>query len=551
MMGRPLSLLLAALVAFTPFRAQAFQAPVPPPPLLVPGDEPVVVTEHELRTSNGIVAYEARAGRIPIRNDESGEVRGHIFFVAYVAKSAGSHPRPITFIWNGGPTTNSLLLHTEMFGPRRIVKDRFVDNAQSLLTVSDLVFMDPVGTGFSRPESAESEGEFLSVLGDFAATAEFIRAYRARFDAQGQPLFLAGESYGTWRVSGVAELLAKRGIRLDGAILISGGIPGSGMPAAFSDAMDVPARTAAAFYHKKLAPDLMRDRGTTLKKAAAWAKDVYWPALRAIDKLEPGQREEIARSLARYTGVPATAINRKTLVMTNRQYLRTLIGADPAHVLDTFDMRIAGPEPEDPGYAQAITGYLRGALGYRTDLAYTGIEDGYMPMPGPERRSTGMRWSYNHVTITPEMLKRAQQGGGPPGSLPWLQNAMHMEPQLRVFVAAGRYDSLNMCEGNEAIVEGLDRALSRRFTTRCYEGGHMIYRDELSRIALSNDIEDFVRHAANPKLIANGVPTSPSAALSSTARPAYQDEEATPHEIDPILVQSRGTPASPQRPRSA
>ncbi|HET8749328.1 MAG TPA: peptidase S10, partial [Sphingomicrobium sp.] len=384
MMLRRLSLLLAplaALAAFAPVEADA--APAPPPPMLVPGDEPVVVTEHQLHTRGGILAYEARAGRIPIRNDESGEVRGHIFFVAYVAKDAGPEPRPITFIWNGGPTTNSLLLHTEMFGPRRIEQDRFVDNPQSLLTVSDLVFMDPVGTGFSRPESAASEEEFLSVLGDFAATAEFIRAYRARFAAGDQPLFLAGESYGTWRVSGVAELLARHTVQVDGAILISGGIPGSRMPVSFGDAMYVPARTAAAYFHKKLAPDLMKDREATLRKAAAWAKEVYMPALRSIDRLPPRQREAIARELARYTGVPAATIDRRTLAMTNRQYLHTLIGPDPAHVLNTFDMRIVGPEPDDPGYSKAIANYLRGELGYRTDLAYTGIEDGYMPMPGP------------------------------------------------------------------------------------------------------------------------------------------------------------------------
>jgi carboxypeptidase C (cathepsin A) len=482
------------------------------------------------------MAYEARAGRIPIRNDESGEVRGHMFFVAYVASSAGTEPRPITFIWNGGPTTNSLLLHTEMFGPRRIEKDRFVDNPQSLLTVSDLVFMDPVGTGFSRPASAASEGEFLSVLGDFAATAEFIRAYRARFAAEDQPLFLAGESYGTWRVSGVAELLARRAVRLDGAILISGGIPGSGMPAAFSDAMYVPSRTAAAFFHRKLAPDLMKDRDATLRQATAWARNIYMPALRSIDSLTTGQRETIARELARYTGVPPAAIDRKTLVMTNRQYLHTLIGADPAHVLNTFDMRIVGPEPEDPGYPKAISNYLRGELGYRTDLAYTGIEDGYMPMPGPERRSTGERWSYNHVTITPEMLKRAQQGGGPPGSLPWLQNAMRIEPGLRVFVAAGRYDSLNMCEGNRAIVQGLEPALSRRFTTRCYEGGHMIYRDEPSRLELSKDIADFARAAVDrPR-------ASTSSKPSSILRPAHKD---------PVLVQGRSGSTSARRKRSS
>ena len=111
---------------------------------LVSGDEPIVVTAHQIKTAKGTLNYEARAGRLPIRNDESGEVRGYIFFVAYVQKTAGP-PRPLTFIWNGGPTSNSLLVHTEMFGPRRLERGGFVDNAETLLRTSDLVFMDPVG----------------------------------------------------------------------------------------------------------------------------------------------------------------------------------------------------------------------------------------------------------------------------------------------------------------------------------------------------------------------------------------------------------------------
>jgi carboxypeptidase C (cathepsin A) len=129
----------------------------------------------------GDLEYEARAGRLPIRNDETGEVRGYAFFVAYVAKPTDSKPRPLIFLWNGGPTTSSILVHSEMFGPRRFTAAGMVDNAETLLTTSDLVFYDPIDTGFSRPARPEYDKEFLSVLGDFAATAEFIRAYRVKF----------------------------------------------------------------------------------------------------------------------------------------------------------------------------------------------------------------------------------------------------------------------------------------------------------------------------------------------------------------------------------
>lgn len=464
------------------------------PPLLMPGDEPIVVTSHELRVPGGTLRYETRAGRLPIRHDETGDVRGRVFFTAYVVTPPPGRTRPITFVWNGGPTVNSLLLHTEMFGPRRIEGAAFVDNPETLLTHTDLVFYDPVGTGFSRPETQEAAAEFYSVLGDFAATAEFIRAWRARFGAGRQPLFIAGESYGTWRAGGVAELLAGAGIDLAGAMLISGGVPGSGMPDSFSDAMFIPARTAAAFHHRKLAPELMRDRTATLRRAADWARTVYQPALARRDDLSAAEREAIAADLARYTGVSPELIDRTTLVMPNRAYLRALNGDES--VLDTFDMRIVGAEPRIAGQREAIARYLREELGYATDLAYTGLEDGYMPRPGPDRRATGGRWSYNHVEITPEMIARAQGGGGPPGSQPWLQRAMRANPVLRVFVAAGRFDSLNMCEGNPLMTARLEPELARRFTHACYEGGHMMYRDAPERERLARDLRQFIAAAS-------------------------------------------------------
>lgn len=483
---------LAGLLALLNFAwASLASADVAP---LVGGDEAIVVTSHQVETVKGSLKYEARAGRLAIRNDESGEVRGYIFFVAYVVKSAGA-PRPLTFIWNGGPTSNSLLVHTEMFGPRRLARGGFVDNAETLLAHSDLVFMDPVGTGFSRPARPEYDREFLSTLGDFAATAEFIRAYRARFRSEHQPLFLAGESYGTWRVNGTTEILVGRGIEVGGAILISGGVPGSQMPFEFSDAMYIPARTAAAYFHKKLAPELLKDREATLKEVNDWIANSYLPALTHRDSLSADEKSRIIADLARYTGVRPEQINNGTLVMSNRDYLHGLFEGDPARVLNTFDMRITGSEPEDPVRKGFVSDYLRDELGYSTDLAYTGLEEGYMPSPGPTSRSTGERWVYDHTDITPELMKRMQAGAGPPNSLPWLQNAMRVNHHLRLFVAAGRYDSLNMCEGNLRMVAKLEADLSHRFTNHCYEGGHMMYRDQPTRLQLAEDIGRFIAGA--------------------------------------------------------
>lgn len=459
-------------------------------------DEPIAVSRHTVRTVKGPLSYEARAGRIALRNDETGQLRGYLYFTAYSVKTSDKSARPLTFLWNGGPTTNSHLVHVEMFGPRRMTAAGMTDNAETLLTDSDLVFFDPVGTGFSRAVPG-AEAELLSTLGDFAATAEFVRAWRARFGAERQPLFLGGESYGTWRVNGTTELLEKRGIRVNGAILISGGVPGSLMPPEFQDAMYLHARTAAAFELGRLEPELMRDRAETLAALDRWASETYMPALARVRSLSTEEREGIAAQLARFTGVRADQIDRNTLVMNNNAFKAGFFDGQADKVLDTYDLRIVGKVPEAvPDRARIFTSYLRDELGYRSDLAYTGLEDGYMPMPGPERRSTGLRWSYNHVELTPEAISRMRGGGGPPLSQPWLQNAMRVDPALRVFVAAGRYDSLNMCEGNVRMSAKLEPALAQRFTHRCYEGGHMMYRDQPTRLQMARDIAEFIRSAA-------------------------------------------------------
>jgi carboxypeptidase C (cathepsin A) len=260
--------------------------------------------------------------------------------------------------------------------------------------------------------------------------------------------------------------------------------------------MYIPARTAAAFFHHKLPADLSKDREATLKEVNDWLTNTYLPALAHRDSLSDAERTRIVADLARFTGVRPEQINAKTLVMSNRDYLHGLF-SDPGKVLNTYDMRITGTEHEDPARKGFISDYLREELGYSTDLAYTDLESGYMPSPGPARRSTGERWVYDHTDITPDLVARMQAGGGPPNSQPWLQNAMRMERHLRVFVGAGRYDSLNMCEGNLRMAAKLEDDLSHRFSNHCYEGGHMMYRDQPTRLQLSEDIGGFINAAAS------------------------------------------------------
>jgi carboxypeptidase C (cathepsin A) len=396
-------------------------------------------------------------------------------------------------------------------GPRRLTRAGFVDNPETLLAATDLVLYDPVETGFSRPAKPEFAPEFLNMKGDIASASEFIRAYRERFNAETQPLFILGESYGAWRAAGVSEFLADRGVEMAGVILISGGFPGTHPSLAFSRAMDVQARAAGAFFYKRLPQELMRDRTQTLTAVDQWAASTYLPALEHVTELHAAEREKIARQLAKFTGLRPEQVDPDTLFVTTTEYLADFFAPDKRRMLSELDVRISEEEAVDPHRSLQISRYLRGELGYNTDLGYSGeltyagdvsyraLELGYTPTPGPARRRTGAQWSYNQSEQAPGGLEKLRATGDvaylDAANPRWIQNAMTAEPQLRVFVALGRFDPTNSCEGVARIVSGLEASMARRVGSRCYEGGHMMYRDEGERKRLSTDLERFITGA--------------------------------------------------------
>jgi carboxypeptidase C (cathepsin A) len=442
--------------------------------------EPIATTSRSLKLGGATVAYTTRAGRLPIKDPASGEVRGWMYFAAYSRPS--KTPRPLTFIWNGGPGANSTLLHLEAFGPRRLTADGLVDNTESLLTASDLVFVDPIGTGFSRPAKPEYGADFYNTLGDIASVTQFVQTYQARFGAKAAPTFLAGESYGVWRAAGVAEALEKAGRKVAGVMLISGGVPvGQVTPREVTTALYTPNRAAAAAFHGKA--------DTSPKDVETWALKVYAPALARRDQLSPDEKAAIIADLARYTGLRPGQVDPKTLAVTNRQYLSALL--EP-QVLNTFDMRQVGPEPAEGDRVAMIGAYLRATLRYATQLPYAGLE----PDPAAAGKSVGSRWNYNQGDNSPASMAAAMAGEGPPGGAqPWIRRAIALDPKLKVFVAAGLYDSLNSCAANEDLMTRLEPTLAGHFTVRCYQGGHMMYRDDSARVKLSADVIGFIRSA--------------------------------------------------------
>lgn len=465
-------------------------------PALVNGDEPQVVTEHRVRTRSGPLAYRATVGRLPIRDQRTGEIHGWIGFVAYAKAPKRGEVRPLSFVWNGGGAWPSVLTHAAGFGPRviqDIYGDSMVDNPDTLLQTSDLVFYDPVTSGFSRPARPEFVQEFLTTLGDMAATTEFIRQYRLKFGARRQPVFLIGESLGTWRAAAVQDMMTKRGDRIAGSVLISAsGGATSFLPNSYTQAGYVQSRVAAALHFKRLDPELMKDPAATLQTVTDWAFDVYRPALEGIDRLTPAQRETIAADLARYTGVPADRIDRKTLFMTNIVFRQTFFAGDKTRELNMHDLRQFG-ETRYP-QARVAANYIREELGYPTDLTYDFEEQGYETTPQPANAPPKPGWIFDHLPgAQAEALRRVSQGGGAPPALPWLQSAMGIDKWLRVMIPIGIYDSLNSCEETVRATRSFGPDIAARFVNVCYDGGHMMYEHPDMRAKLNADIQRFMK----------------------------------------------------------
>jgi hypothetical protein len=462
---------------------------------LVQGDEPIVVSQHTVQTVDGPLTYEAQIGRLAIRRGDNGEVHGYIFFVAYRVKPKDGVPRPITFAWNGGPGVPSSIIHLGGIGPRRMAGNQIVDSPETLLRSTDLVFMDAMETGFSRPADERYASEFFTLRGDVAATAEFIRAFRTRLRATDQPVFVAGESYGVFRAAALSEFMVDQGDRLDGTILISGDFPNVPQPIAFYDAMHVPARAATAFYYKRLPPDLMKDRAATMKEVVDWATNVYQPALEHLDTLSEAQKTKIIAQLARYTGMKPEDISRKTLVLHANKFIANFMGNEGDNPLSEEDTRELAAKENLKGSPQALDHYLRGELGYNTDLSYSWIEDGYRPEPGPKLQTAGGQFDYDLPMPSDDWaasLKYGEVTWVARDNPPWMPNALRRDKKLQVFVATGRFDPLNMCEGDVRVTAQLPPDERARVENHCYQSGHVIYLDPTARPQLLGDLSRFI-----------------------------------------------------------
>lgn len=436
------------------------------------GAQPPVERQAIIQLNGHDFPYQIEAGSLPIQSENG--AGADIFYTSY-SISPPSGKRPITFIWNGGPGSPSSWLQFQGFGPRRLEGNTFVDNHTTLLPDTDLVFVDPVGTGFSRAASAEASKDFYSTVGDAKATTQFILEWLRKHRAQGRPLYIIGESFGGYRAGGTVERLETAGQHVTGVILVSGGVAsGPLISKHVRTALTVPQRSAGALALGRLSPELSKDRGALMREVTQWSLATYLPALVYRDRLSAGARDAIADDLARYTGYPRDKIDLKSLVISE-DFLR-IMSPDPQRPLDELDMRQTTiAEPDN----RAVVAYYR-ALGVTTDRAYWDADT------KDPRHPSNANWTWNYRW--PESAK-----WGSDYAEPWLPAAIKLNPRLRVLVAAGLYDFLNSCAENDVLKANLEPDLAAHYTMRCYLGGHLIYRDPAARAALANDISQFLR----------------------------------------------------------
>jgi carboxypeptidase C (cathepsin A) len=476
---------------------QSAAAAAPAPPKV---EEKTSKTAHSITINGQTIKYTAVAGTTVLKKEDDTPTAS-IFYIAYTKDDvADLSKRPLTFAFNGGPGSSSVWLHIGALGPKRVVMDpegnpapppyKFTDNEYSLLDLTDLVFIDPVSTGYSRAVAENTARNFHGMKGDIESVGEFIRLYTTRNGRWESPKFLAGESYGTTRAAALSGYLqGDLGMNLNGIMLISsvlnfGAIrfdPGNDLPYP----LFLPTYTATSWYHKKLPADL---QAAGLQKAIdesrRYAAGPYTAALFKGDSITTEERAAVIKNLARLTGLSPQFIDESNLRIRGGRFEKALL-RDQRRTVGRYDSRLegvdedaAGSNPEyDPSYASvqgaftaAFNQYVRTDLKFDTDLPYEVLTGRVNP------------WSFQdyenrYVNVAPT-----------------LREAMTQNPALRVFVGAGYYDLATPFFSAEYAVShmGLDPKLRDHISIGYYEAGHMMYTQLKSLQKARQDLGKFM-----------------------------------------------------------
>jgi carboxypeptidase C (cathepsin A) len=471
-------------------------------PAKEPADD-LVTTSHSITIDGEELSYTATAGRIVLRTEahtddkfDGPQAKAEVFMVAYTADGADPADRPVTFAFNGGPGSSSIWLHLGVLGPRRVVMGDagellpppygLTDNEQTLLRHSDLVFIDPVSTGFSRAVKGEKSKEFHGFTGDIESVGEVIRLWTTRNGRWMSPKYLCGESYGTTRAAALSRHLQEGyGLYLNGLMLISCFLNAGSV--VFTPGNDdpyvnyLPTYAAIANYHGKHGD---RSLAEVLEEAQDYAAADYPRVLAAGARLDPADRAAAVTRIASLTGLSEDYVDRVDLRPEHVRFLTELL-RDQRRTVGRIDGRFAGWDSDygrerwtsDPSidaiigpYAAVLNHYVRAELGYSSDLSYEVLTDRVRP------------WSYREFEGQHLFV------------LDKLAEAMRVNPHMRLHVACGYYDAATpyLAAENDIKHLAIPAELTGNIEFAYYEAGHMMYMHEASRLDQAERLAAFV-----------------------------------------------------------
>jgi len=459
-----------------------------------------ITTTHSVKINNIDISYTATIGTQPIL-DEKGKPKANFVYIAYTKNNTDQlQDRPIAFCFNGGPGSSSVWLHLGTLGPKRIEFDseglhpkqpsRLIDNSHSLLDVADLVFLDPVSTGYTRAENSDDAKQYHGVDGDIQSVAEFIRLYVTRNQRWGSPKFLIGESYGTVRAVGVAEELHdKKYLYLNGLILISSVLnyetlmfdSGNDLPYI----LFLPSYTVAALYHNKLEDSLKHDPEKTIREAKEFAYGEYAKALLKGSLLDKDERQAVVDKMSKYTGLSQQFVDSANLRVNGWRFAKELLKSEKK-TIGRFDSRFVGPNLDqwnstdyDPSFENVLGVFTSSLNQYlQSDLQWDSQEE-YKILTDVSP------WDYDSKNQYLDMTEN-------------LRHTMIKNPKLQVFVVNGINDLALPFVLQEYTFAHLNLPpeLRQNVAVKTYEGGHMMYLKQPTLGKMKEDMAKFIEQSS-------------------------------------------------------
>ncbi len=452
----------------------------------------LAATAHGQLTLNGVrLDYTATTGHLTARDAHSGVPTVSFFYVAYTLDNQPAANRPVTFFYNGGPGSASLWLHLGSYGPKRLVANQpgntvvatpaqVADNAESMLDISDLVFVDAVGTGYSQAIAPSTNQSYWSVDADAAAFRDFVQRYVAANNRQPSPKYLFGESYGGPRTAVLANLLETAGTRLAGVILQSPILNYNANCAVFETSLEVscegyvPSYAAIGAYHQRANP-LPSDFSSYLQQARDFAAGAYRSAMTSYLQSQLAPPPAVTAQMAAFTGIPA--LNWQIDLNNGPGYVqRSIVPGDM--LTGRYDARVVAPRASplsvggDPSLAVVNEAFVSGMRSYLADTLHYSAASNYVPF-----NDFIDRWNFSH------------DGKVLPDTVPDLAAAMTINPALKVLSLSGYYDLATPFYQTEKDLARL--GASQNIVVRNYHSGHMGYLDNAARRAARADLAAF------------------------------------------------------------